>query len=221
MFCGKCGAKNPDNAEFCVECGALIGTAHKNPGGQATASSYPVQTNQRNRTIGIAAVAVLAVIVVLLIIVLFGGRSYKATVTKFMDATFKADAKAMLSIIPDEMVDYMLDETGYDRSDMKDILDELGEGLQDELDYISWYLDDEDWTSSYKITGVEDVSAKKLREIKADYEEYDIKVSAAKNVEVTTTLQTKDTEYSNTVEVPIIKIGRSWYLDVENLDSIF
>lgn len=220
MFCGKCGTKNSDDAVFCKECGAPIGTAQKGPDKLAAVPSYSLQSSQRNRVVGIAAVGVVAVVVIALLFALLSGRSYKSTVTKFLDATFEADAKTILNLVPDNMIDYMLDDTGYDRADMNDALDELSEELQDEIDYITRYLGD-DWKVSYEILSTEDISAKELRELKSDYEEYDVAVSTAKNVEVTVTVKAADMETSNTIEIPVIKVGRSWYLDVENLASIF
>ena len=205
---------------FCKECGAPIGTAQKDSDKLTAVPSYAIQSSQRNRVVGIAAVGVVAVVVIVMLFALLGGRSYKSTVTKFLDATFKADAKTILSLMPDDMIDYMLDDIGYDRADMNDALDELSEELQDEINYITYYLGD-DWKVSYEILGAEDISAKELRELKSDYEEYDVTVSAAKNVEVTVTIKAADTETSNTIEIPVIKVGRSWYLDVENLGNIF
>lgn len=220
MFCGKCGTKNFDGAMFCKECGAPIGTAQKGSDKLAAVPSYSIRSSQRNRIVGIAAVGIVAVVVIVLLFALLGGRSYKSTVTKFLDATFKADAKTILSLMPDDMVDYMLDDIGYDRADMNDVLDELSEELQDQIDYITRYFGD-DWTVSYEILSAENISAKELRELKSDYEEYDVAVSAAKNVEVTVTVKAADMETSNTIKIPVVKVGRAWYLDVENLDNIF
>ncbi len=70
MFCGKCGAKNPDDAVVCGQCGAQIGTA-KAPPARVTPPA-PARGGKNYRLIGIAAVAVIAV--VLVIVLLSGGR---------------------------------------------------------------------------------------------------------------------------------------------------
>lgn len=216
MFCGKCGAQNSIDAKFCTVCGAPMNTI-QNGSGRTAAASSPVQADQRNRIIGIAAVAVLAIAVIIVLVALLGGRGYKSTVNQFLNATFEADAKTMMSLIPDDMVDLMLLDMGYAK---KEAREELAKELQDELDYITRYLGD-DWKYSYKILGAENVSTIELRELKDEYAQYNVKVSAAKNVEVAVTVETDDFENTNTIEIPVIKVGRSWYLDAENIASIF
>lgn len=216
MFCGKCGTKNADGATFCTGCGAKLN-------GEQTAksgTSIAVNPNDKNRKVGIIAVAVVAVIISGLIIALFGGRSYKATVEKFVNAQFDADAEAIVELIPEKMIVYALEEEGYDDDEIDKLIDEANEELQDQLDYIDKYLG-EGWTVSYKILDVEDVTGDDLDDLKDDYEDIDIKVAAAKTVEVELTVKAGETESSNSLDISVIKVGRSWYLDMENMGSVF
>lgn len=216
MFCGKCGTKNTDDATFCTGCGAKLN------GEQVVKNSTPVaiNPNDKNRKVGMIAVAVVAVIVIALIISLFGGRSYKATVEKFINAQFDADAEAIVELIPEKMIAYALEEEGYDDDELDEFIEEGNEELQDQLDYIERYLG-EDWTVSHEILTVEDVTGDDLDDLKDDYKDIDIKVSAAKTVEVELTVKAGETETSNSLDISLIKVGRSWYLDLESMGGIF
>lgn len=216
MFCGKCGVKNADDATFCTGCGAKLNGAKPVVSG----TSVTVNPNDKNRKVGIIAVAVAAVVVVALIIGLFGGRGYKATVEKFVDAQFDADAEAIFELIPEKMIEYALEEEGYDEDELDEFIEEGNEELQDQLDYIERYLG-EDWTVSYEILTVENVTGDDLDDLKEDYEDMDIKVSAAKTVEIELTIKAGDTETGNSLDVSVIKVGRSWYLDLASMGGLF
>lgn len=216
MFCGKCGVKNADDATFCTGCGAKLNGAKPVVSG----TSISVNPSDKNRKVGIIAVAVAAVVVVALIIGLFGGRGYKATVEKFVDAQFDADAEAIFELIPEKMIEYALEEEGYDEDELDEFIEEGNEELQDQLDYIERYLG-EDWTVSYEILTVEDVTGDDLDDLKEDYEDMDIKVSAAKTVEIELTIKAGDTETGNSLDVSVIKVGRSWYLDLASMGGLF
>lgn len=216
MFCGKCGTKNADNVEFCTNCGAKL---NKSAVTKSTAVSVANQ-NDKNRKVGIIAVAVAAVIVVILGVLLLGGRSYKATIEKFVDAQFDANAEAIFDLMPQKMIDYALEEDGYDPDDLDYLIDELNEELQDQLDSLDSYLG-EGWKITYKILDDEDVKGADLDDIKNAYEDAGVKVSAAKSVEVELTVTSDETESSNSLDVSLIKVGRSWYLDAMSMGNLF
>ena len=52
MFCGKCGAENQDNAEFCTNCGAKLNKGVKT---NTVAVSLP-NKNNKDRKVGMIAV---------------------------------------------------------------------------------------------------------------------------------------------------------------------
>ena len=222
MFCGKCGAKNSDEALFCKMCGAPMNSVPKAANVSASVPFDSDRTNKKNRIIGIAVVAALAVIVLVGALALFGGREYQSTATQFVEASLHADAKALVKLIPDEVLDFALDELGYDRDDMKYALEEISEELESAIDELDSYLGD-DWDISYQTLGAKDISGQDLRDLKKDYRnaDMDLDISGAKKVTIKMTVKADDLESSNTVEIPVIKIGRSWYLDVINLDSLF
>ena len=216
MFCGKCGTKNADNVEFCTNCGAKLN--NKSTVTKSATVSVANQ-NDKNRKVGIIAVAVAAVIVVILGVLLLGGRSYKATIEKFVDAQFDANAEAIIDLMPQKMMEYALEQEGYDPDDFNYLIDELNEELQDQLDSLDSYLG-EGWKITYKILDDEDVKGADLDNIKNAYEDAGVKVSAAKSVEVELTVTSDETESSNSLDVSLIKVGRSWYLDAMSMGNL-
>lgn len=213
MFCGKCGAKNADDAAFCSGCGAKLNE------GQVIQDSTPVvaTSNDKNRKVGVIAVGVIAVVVIVLIVAIFGGRGYKATVDKYIDAQFDADAEAIVALIPDEVVACLLEDEGYEDDELDDFIKEQNEYLWEQQDEIDSYLG-KDWKVSYEILNVEDVTGEELDVLQQDYDRYiGITVSAAKIVKVELTVTAEEVESDYATDVSVIKVGRSWYLEAQSV----
>ena len=219
MFCGKCGAKNDDSAVFCAECGnriqAAAPVAPAAPAANPAPAAAPVATGSKpgftlnTRNIGIIAVAAVAVIALLIsCFFIFGGRSYKDVVKDYFKATEKADAKLMMELLPDDLIKYVMKEEDMTKKEMT-------EDLQDSLDMIHRYYDEV--KISYEITDTEDFDKDELKEIKEMYEEIDVKVKDAMIVEVEVTMELDGDERTTTQELTLIKVGGSWYLDIEDV----
>lgn len=67
------------------------------------------------------------------------------------------------------------------------------------------------------ITGNTDIKGTDLQEIQENYRTYDVDVSKAKNVHATISLDAGTLFGSEDIAVPVIKVGRSWYLDLSSL----
>lgn len=217
MFCGACGAKNPDGAAFCQSCGAPLREMQAEAVPQEESAADSIQSSQRNKMIGIAAVAAAAIVVVFLAFNLLGGRGYESTVTKFLDATLDGDAETIISLLPDKMVDQALEELGYHPSDRDQAVEELDAALQSAAGSLKDALGD-NLKVSYNVVSAEDLSASKLLELRQSYSVYDIDVDGAKEVDVkmTVTATALDLSGTYTLTVPVVQVGRSWYLDAEN-----
>lgn len=217
MFCGACGAKNPDGAAFCQSCGAPLREMQAEAVPQGGSAADSIQSSQRNKMIGIAAVAAAAIVVVFLAFNLLGGRGYESTVTKFLDASLDGDAETIISLLPDEMVDQALEELGYHPSDRDQAVEELDAALQSAAGSLKEALGD-NLKVSYNVVSAEDLSASKLLELRQSYSVYDIDVDGAKevDVEMTVTATALDLSGTYTLTVPVVQVGRSWYLDAEN-----
>lgn len=201
MLCKKCGTENPDGAKYCSKCGKALNEK---------------STAKKNREKGIVLVLCVIVAVVLLVYTL-GGRSYKKTIDTFVTSQFAVDAQSIVELLPEKVLDKELEETGYSKTEL---VEETNDSLKKQVDYIDQYLGD-DWKLSYKMTNVEDVTGDDLNDLKSNYEDINVKVSAAKTVEVEFTLKGDETEISNSLEVSVIKVDRSWYLDLYTMGNLF
>ena len=239
MFCGKCGTRNDDNAYFCCNCAARLDkpvTAGA-PFAGAPMSGTPMAgaprvtvpgaaaaagPNGKNRNIGIIAVAGAAVVVVVILIVVlavtvFGGRSDKETVNKFCDAMLDGDARGILDLVPDKVMDYAMEEQGYDQDDLDDMIDDMEDSLQVSLGALDLF----GGSITYEITDMETLTGVDLQDVKDDYADVNMKISAAKTAEVTLYIESALVNTDSTMSVGLIKVGNSWYLDVMNMDSVF
>lgn len=201
MLCKKCGTENPDGAKYCSKCGKALNEK---------------STAKKNREKGIV-LALCVIVAVVLLVYTLGGRSYKKTIDTFVTSQFAVDAQSIVELLPEKVLDKELEETGYSKTEL---VEETNNSLKKQVDYIDQYLGD-DWKLSYKMTNVEDVTGDDLNDLKSNYEDINVKVSAAKTVEVEFTLKGDETEISNSLEVSVIKVDRSWYLDLYTMGNLF
>ena len=201
MLCKKCGTENPDGAKYCSKCGKALNEK---------------STAKKNREKGIE-LALCVIVAVVLLVYTLGGRSYKKTIDTFVTSQFAVDAQSIVELLPEKVLDKELEETGYSKTEL---VEETNDSLKKQVDYIDQYLGD-DWKLSYKMTNVEDVTGDDLNDLKSNYEDINVKVSAAKTVEVEFTLKGDETEISNSLEVSVIKVDRSWYLDLYTMGNLF
>lgn len=201
MLCKKCGTENPDGAKYCSKCGKALNEK---------------STAKKNREKGIV-LALCVIVAVVLLVYTLGGRSYKKTIDTFVTSQFAVDAQSVVELLPEKVLDKELEETGYSKTEL---VEETNDSLKKQVDYIDQYLGD-DWKLSYKMTNVEDVTGDDLDDLKSNYEDINVKVSAAKTVEIEFTLKGDETEISNSLEVSVIKVDRSWYLDLYTMGNLF
>ena len=73
---------------------------------------------------------------------------------------------------------------------------------------------------SYDAVDSEDVDASQLSYLQEQYDEVDVDVSAARTVSVEFRVQVKSLgiDETNSFDVPVVKVGRSWYIDVMDLN---
>ena len=238
MFCTKCGAQNPSGSRFCGKCGAPLGSSDNGYGApqqpaaagntygapyQSAAGGYtaaprparPAAPSGSGKGKLIAIVAAALVVLGLLgcwIFGVFGGGSYEDVVDDFIEAIFDGDAKGVVDCLPDQVMDYLAEEEGVSKR-------ELTEELQDALDEIFEYMPS-GLKVSHKIVYTEDVYGEDLRDLKEEYEEIGIRVTAAKCVEVEMIASYMGMSESTEVELYVVEIGGSWYIDVESMGDM-
>ena len=88
------------------------------------------------------------------------------------------------------------------------------------MDYFDQVLG-EDWKVSYEILDAQDVKDSKLASIREAYRAADVKVSEANTVELELTITAYGMESSDTMQIGLVKVGRSWYLDVMTMGGLF
>lgn len=240
MNCEKCGKELQENQRFCSACGAPnpADQTHdaadvKQTAASAAASlkafglalftavrnSAPVRRfmalpTKQKQIAGGAVAGVLALAV--LCVCLLGGRSYKKTVDIFIDkGIVHPSGKAIVSLVPNQI----FKEAGYDKEDIQDLVEKLDEGFESQQKSLNKALG-KNWKMSYTIVEDEQRDEDKLEDIRDDYEDkYDIKVTDSRAVKVKLRFK-GDENVSATMRVPVVKVGRSWYIDYVSLGGI-
>lgn len=208
MFCGKCGTKNDEGTNFCVNCGAKLNREASAP--QKPVAAPAVSSDARNRKVGMIAVAVAVVVVLFLGFLLFGGRSAETTAKKFVKAATRGDAKAMLKLMPKKGLEYSLKQEGYDKGDLDKLTDELEDQLEKGMESLP---EDVRKKISYKIFDGQEIKGDDLEKTQDMYKKMGIDVSAAKKIKVRLTVPVDKDKENHSENLYLIKIGRSWYID--------
>ena len=211
MFCRNCGTQNQDGAGFCCSCGAPLSS-----GGPAGGGAAAKAKNINVKLIGIVA-AVVVVLFVAFKLLFGGGGGPEKSATKFVDSIFKGDGKAIVNMIPDKVIEEIMDEEDMNK---KEMIEELNDGLE----YIKDDMDDmyDKWSVKCKVLDTEDFSKRELRDLADRYEDsYDIDVKAAKTVSVKATLKADGETDSNTMDIVMIKVGGKWYLEYSSINRYF
>ncbi|MBQ6570351.1 MAG: zinc ribbon domain-containing protein [Clostridia bacterium] len=221
MFCENCGHKNKENMSFCTQCGAPLDVIEQ---------PQPVAptSGKKGKKIGViigaaAAVALLGSLLFSMFgknllgdkgllsgdIGLSGGRSYETVVDKYINYRFSYNAKGIVSLLPENYLNYILDKKGEDREEfIKSFQDDLEETREIDEQFYGEVIE-----VSHKIKDVEDITGDKLNNAKKRGKEmYDLNISAAK--EVKTEIYIKGSYYEDgfVETIPVVKIGSSWYL---------
>ena len=171
--------------------------------------------------------AIAAVIILILVgSFIFGGRSYKKTIDLFVKySVSEADVKMVFDkLIPSKVIDYALEDAGQSRSDYRRDIKKANEDLQNNIKQIEKQYDVK-WKNckvSYEIVDVETLKGDDLADIKELYkEDIGLKVSGAKQVELEITIRIDDdTEVTNSQDIDLVKVGRSWYLDMPSMGGV-
>lgn len=217
MFCGKCGSKNVDGASFCEVCGAPIGTAPRPV--SAAEKTVQVSDARTNRKVGLIAVGVCVVVLLLGIFLIAHGRSATKTAETLMDGILDGDATVFVDVLPDKLIKEVMKERGISRKEMEEELSEYGEDMQYALGLASGFLGDS-VKITYKVLEPERFSAEELREVKRTYKDLGITIKAASWVPVRISIRADGYNDSDTLNVPVIQVGRSWYLDISNINEL-
>ena len=150
------------------------------------------------------------------------GNSYKDVVEKYMDAMADANYAKIMKLAPKKVIENIKEDREMDEDDWEAWLEKNSTAMTDR--YATWeeYYGGEVMLS-YEITDTWDMDEDALADIQEEYEDkYDIKVKAGKVVEVEVTLNLDGKkEDSAIMEVIVLKVADSWYLELFESDYLF
>ena len=157
-----------------------------------------------------AFIAAAAVVAIVFLSTLLGGRSPEKTAGTLADAIFKGDGKLYVSLMPDEVIEHTCDNLDFDNK--KELIEYANDSLKESVEYYNDTYDK--WSYSYKCLDTEDFSKTELRDLSREYEDkFDIKVDAAKTVQIKVSLNLDGETESETSDIVVVKIGGTWYVD--------
>ncbi|MBO5460579.1 MAG: zinc ribbon domain-containing protein [Ruminococcus sp.] len=211
MFCRKCGAQISGAEKFCPQCGAQVIPAQQPNNGsgfQAGPASQPVKAAAgKNKVpyLAIGALVIIAVIVIVLVKTLFFSNNYEKPIKNFMKAVEEQDTDLLLSVFPDEIYEYMEEETGMDEEEVEEYMEYSVESMAD------YYLGD--IKIKYEIDDVRDLSKGEIQDIEDEF--YDIMdIKDGKSVEIETKVYVDGEKVEDEdITLEVIKVGGKWYLN--------
>lgn len=118
----------------------------------------------------------------------------------------------MISLLPDQMIDYLIDEEGFTSKK------EVTEYIQDMLDeqfssFEELGVSMKDVKMSYEIEEEEDLRGDDWREVRDEMkEEAGIEIDAAKEIKLKLHVEYLGKENDSNITLSLVKIGRSWYV---------
>lgn len=213
MFCEKCGAKMEEGTAFCPACGAKVSAPAANqsqpaPTAQSADHAEKMVAADKNKKIGILAVAAAVVVILGILIAVFaGGSGPKSVAKKYMKAMSKGDAEALIDIMPEKMVKAGLEEEGVSRKEM--IAEMKQELKQMQRSFEAEFGDDFKYT--WDIEEVGSISEDYLDYLKETFKEtYGIKLTDVKQVWVDITLEGKYDFETLTHALTVCKVDGKW-----------
>lgn len=239
VFCTNCGAKvggvQPVGNTQSVGSAQSADSAQPVGNAQPVGSARPARRNRdngkeggrnrnedgsnRNRKVGILAVAIVAVcfiVAAIKIVTMFGGGGYEEPVEKFFEVISKADSgvidiETYLEMYPKKIIENELEEYGYSMEEFKE---EIRSDIRYQIEQIKNYK------ISYEILSAEKVTGAELDDVKDTYKDEGIRVSAAKNVRIVCRTEFRGNKKEEIQEIRVIKIKNSWYIDAFSFDGI-
>lgn len=195
-------------------------TAERGAAQRRPVASEGTGKKKRYGIIGIVAAVLVVALVAVFLTKGMGGLSYNQVVDKMFTSMFKGDMKAFMKLIPQKMIDYELEQEGISKDEMNAQLDQMSEMMKNQMSYIDEKMGN-NWKITHEILSEKDVTGEDLENLRETYSEANVKISAAKKLEVAVSIKGDKNQDSDTMEIEVIKVGNSWYLDIDTFDDIF
>ena len=126
----------------------------------------------------------------------------------------------VIDLVPSKVYKNALESNGYTQEELDYLVTQAEQEIQDSLDSALGVSGD-NWDYSYTISNETDLNGAELDQIKDSYSAMDVNVSAAKTVDIKVTVSGDDLETSESMSIPLIKVGKSWYLDAITAGNLF
>ena len=250
MFCGKCGANNPDDAAVCGSCGAELepkeeekplsfvrpvpasaspeaetetvesssaafgvseNAVEKTENPEATEASDSGEKSAVSKRSGILFTVLfgVAAAAVIVLTVLISGRSAQTTAVQAAEAWFKPGTVALYRLTPRAV----MKAKGISRSDYRFEAKSADKEYSVALAELEASLG-ADVRFSVMARNKKDVDREELLALQTVYaEQYGLEVTDAAIVKVRVTAAAGGDDDTYNLRIPVVKIGRSWYLD--------
>ena len=232
MFCPNCGNQLADNALFCANCGTAISTpAQASPVKEApaapvaeaapaapSAEAAPKANPNKKRNLTIAGIAAAVILVIILCFVFLGGGDHGSpedVAEAYIEAIISGSATNAVDLVHKDIVEIYREDEDMSKSEWQQMLEEVDEELKDSIKMIKQL----GGSISYKIGDVNSVSSDELAEIQEMYEDFDLKVTDAKEVEYVLSASALGMSQDDSDTILVVKISGKWYLNAEFLEE--
>lgn len=198
-FCMQCGVQIDDNAEICSSCGAAQTANSVGGNGEVTGNKKSI--------VPVIAVAAVIVVIVLLVCKLIFGGGYKDPIDNMFKGMETGKGKYFYKALPE----FLLEEQFEDKkkSEIIDDLDELAEGILDNLE--DEYGDDIKISVKYKDKNkIDKDDLEDLEEMYEDNYDSKVKISKGYEVEIKATIKGDDEKETDTTTLSVYKINGDW-----------
>ena len=211
MFCGNCGANNPEGSSVCGSCGAAL-TPEESSGG-----SIMDKVSGNKKLIGIIAAAVAAVAViavaVVIIVMIMGGKGPKGVAKKYIEASLKENGgKDLVALIPSAYKDDLI-EAAENLEKEADLVQEVNDYLEDRQENYSDCFGDKAKVK-VEVRKVKDWKNSDIKDLQKSLDEakMDVEIQEGADVDLKITVEGDEKEtFKPTVSV--VKIDGKWYVN--------
>lgn len=212
-FCGHCGSPLQAGCDACVACGRPVRSSQKpTPSGK---SVKPEKKKSKAPVVILLTFALLLIAsaVALILYLVMGGETPETVAEQYINAIMKADATAVVNMLPDSVRQDVLEAADYDEDEQADFCAEKADDMKQTLSDLNMVWGP-GWT--YEIQDVEayDWDESGLAALCELYSRsYDLEVEDAVAVEVDIYFRGQLGNETRTERVCLVQMNDQWYLD--------
>ena len=221
--CVYCGAPLAEGSVFCTNCGQMQPTSDTPVSPVAPAEKKPFPM----KLLLMAGGGLVLIIALIIVLVSCGGNSPEAVAEEFVACAIDCDIEGMFDLVPPAVLEWAEEEEDMD-------IDELIEDFEDEISN-----SERDRMAAMSIEEVgeaDQLKKSKIKSLQKQYDEMDIEIEDAVEVEVTLTIDEDyyldelgmamdylDDDYleellTQTMTITLIQVDGDWYVEMSSLD---